>query len=122
MSGGINRVYRKIQKKKPRYIKIKIDPAVRYWANIHKSITRFNRFKRRDYVYKLWGREKFKKIRRLKENYVQPRLIRSYFLILTRKMINHKVQVALKRGSGVFMTRLVEQFEGRLFSIVYRVN
>ena len=77
--------------------------------------------KRQRYLYKVWDVKRFVKPPRLKDNYLIPRLLRNYYLIMNRSFIINRAQQA-SRGMGKFVSKLIIEFEGRLYNLVYRVN
>lgn len=115
---GIYTVYNNISSKSKKYPR-----AVWYWFKLKVLSRNFRWFKRRRYIYSLWNRERFIFPKRLKANYIKPRLLRSFYMVLKKRNYVKYVKLALK-GKVVrgFIKTFLNYLEGRLFVILYRLN
>ena len=60
-------------------------------------------------------------LKRKKKNFLFPRLVKFYYLLLTKSSITSKVVLA-KKKSGRFIVNLLKEFENRLFCVLYRIK
>jgi len=97
------------------------DQVIKYWANVRRLYKEYRKFRRQRYVYKLWGRRKFEFPKKLKKNYVIPRIVRNYYIFMKKKIINRKVKKA-KREMGKYIENFIRSMEGRLLNVIYRSN
>jgi len=99
------------------------DNTLRYWLRFKKLVKRFREFKKRRYVYRLWNRERFNFPKRLKKNYIKPRFLRNFYLVLKRRNFIKYIKLSFKgklvRG---FVSTYLGYLESRLFIIIYRLN
>lgn len=101
----------------------KLDRTVYYWCRLKVLSRNYYSFKKRRYVYRLWNRTRFKFPKKLKENYIKPRHLRNFYMILKKRTYVKYVKLA-RKGQVVrgFTSAFLGYLEGRLFIIVYRLN
>lgn len=99
------------------------DNTLKYWLRFKRLVRRFRDFKRKRYVYRLWNRERFKFPKRLKKNYIKPRFLRNFYLVLKKRNFIKYIKLSQKgklvRG---FVSTYLGYLESRLFVIIYRLN
>lgn len=101
----------------------RIDRAFKYWARVRQTRWVFKKYMRGKYVFRLWNRPRFLRIKKLKPEYIRPRHLRSFYMVLKRKTYLKYIRIAMKgklvRG---FTSTYLGYLEGRLFIIIYRLN
>ena len=78
-------------------------------------------FYRQNFVYSLRSRINFRRKKRLKKDYIKPKILYNYYLTLRRKTYRHYLYRA-KKKVGYFYRNYLTLVEGRLFMLVYRSN
>lgn len=115
--------YYKVYYNKKKVLKTKGDNTLKYWFRYKRLVRNFQLFKKKRYVYRLWNRERFNFPKRLKPNYIKPRYLRKFYMVLKRRNYIRYINLAMKgklvRG---FVSTYLGYLEARLFVIVYRLN
>lgn len=100
-----------------------IDNTIWYWLRLNTSLSRFKKYMRGKYVYRLWNRPRLLYKKKLKENYILPRYLRSFYMVLKKKTFLKYIKLSMKgklvRG---FVSTYLGYLESRLFIIIYRLN
>lgn len=101
----------------------RVDRTLLDWARVKGLRRKFYKYMRGKYVYRLWNRPRFMKVKRLKPNYIRPRYLRSFYMILKKKTYVKYIQISMKgklvRG---FASTYLGYLEARLFIVIYRLN
>lgn len=101
----------------------RIDRTLIYWARLKGLRWKYKKYMRGKYVFRLWNRPRFVKTQRLKPNYIRPRYLRSFYMVLKKRTFMKYIQIAMKgklvRG---FASTYLGYLEARLFVIIYRLN
>jgi len=84
-----------------------------------KELQRF--FYKNEFTFSLSRKIAFAKKKRLKDNYLWPRLIKNYYLTLSWRNMNKYYKKA-RKTVGNFINNFLMLLEGRLFMVVYRIN
>lgn len=103
--------------------KKRLDRTIKNWIRVKGLKWKYKKYMRGKYVFRLWNRPRFVKIKRLKPNYIRPRYLRSFYMVLKKKTYVKYIQIAMKgklvRG---FVSTYLGYLEARLFVILYRLN
>jgi len=101
----------------------KIDHTLHYWAKVRLVKKELKELKKHRYVYRIWNRRRYEKLKYFKPNYIIPRYLRNFYLILKKHNFVNFIKKSLKgkliRG---FVSTYLNFLEGRLIVIVYRLN
>lgn len=81
----------------------------------------WRRYIKREFVYSLRKPIFFKRKKKWPWNYLKPRLLKHYYIILKIKDFRRYMKYAVKK-KGTFINNYIMQLEARLFMIVYRLN
>ena len=101
----------------------RVDHTILDWARTKGLRWKYTKYMRGKYVFRLWNRPRFLKIKRLKPNYIRPRYLRNFYMVLKKKTYIKYIRIAMKgklvRG---FISTYLGYLEARLFIIIYRLN
>ena len=101
----------------------RIDRTLIYLGRVKGLQWKFTQYMRGKYIFRLWNRPRFVKTKRLKPNYIRPRYLRSFYMIVKKKTFIKYIRMAMKdklvRG---FVSTYLGYLEARLFIIIYRLN
>lgn len=101
----------------------KLDRTILDWARVRGLKWKYKKYMRGKYIFRLWNRPRFVKTKRLKPNYIRPRYLRNFYMILKKKTFVKYIKIAMKgklvRG---FVSTYLGYLEARLFIIIYRLN
>ena len=99
----------------------RVDHTILDWARTKGLRWKYTKYMRGKYVFRLWNRPRFLKIKRLKPNYIRPRYLRNFYMVLKKKTYIKYIRIAMKgklvRG---FISTYLGYLEARLFIIIYR--
>lgn len=103
--------------------KRRTDNTLKYWKRLSDLRKAYSRYMRRKYVFRLWNRPRFIRYKKLKPNYIRPRYLRNFYMVLKKKTFLKYIKIAMKgklvRG---FVSTYLGYLEARLFVIIYRLN
>lgn len=101
----------------------KVNNTLSYWMRFHQLRRDYGWFNRQRYVYRVWNRKRFASPKKIKKNFVKPRFLLNFYMVLKKKVYVKYVKKALKGKFGRgFASIYVGYLEGRLIVIVYRLN
>lgn len=86
---------------------IKIEGKARYW------------YYKRDFVFTYRRRRRFRRAKRFKENFIDRRYLKNFYLVLTYKNLRKYMNLASKKV-GYFYGNYFSMLEGRIFMMAYR--
>lgn len=101
----------------------RIDHTILYWVRLKTIWWNYKKYMRGKYVFRLWNRPRLLKRKKLKKEYIRPRYLRSFYMVLKKKTYVKYVKIAM-RGKLVrgFVSTYLGYLEGRLFTVIYRLN
>jgi ribosomal protein S4 len=76
---------------------------------------------RKEFTYNLKKKIKFRRRKRFKKEYLNPRLLYNYYFFIRRKSFLKYAKKA-KRKNGLFLRNYLEFIEGKLIMLIYRSN
>jgi len=78
---------------------------------------------RGEYIFRLWNRPRFLRKKFLTANYIKPRYLRSFYMVVKKRNYIKYVKLAIK-GKMVrgFVSTYLGYLESRLMVIIYRLN
>jgi len=79
------------------------------------------RYYRREFVYSLQKKIKFRWRKKFKSKYINPRYLYNFYMIVRRRTFR-KYMFKARRMRGSFIGNYLTFLEGRLFMLVYRSN
>lgn len=79
------------------------------------------RYYKREFVYSFRKRIRFRRKKDLKNNYIERRLLKNFYLVLTYNNFRRFMNIA-KGQKGYYIGNYLTLLEGRLFMISYRSN
>jgi len=63
----------------------KVDHTLYYWKRVYDVIRELKRLKKARYVYKIWNRKRYERLKRYKADYILPRYLRNFYIVLKKK-------------------------------------
>jgi ribosomal protein S4 len=101
----------------------RVDHSIKYWMRLRRTRRAFKKYMRGKYIFRLWNRPRRLRKKKFKPNFIRPRHLRSFYMVLKKKTYLKYVKIAMKgklvRG---FASTYLGYLEGRLFIIIYRLN
>jgi len=75
------------------------------------------------YVYRIWNRKRYEKFKYYKKNYIYPRYLRNFYIVIKKKNYIKYIRKAMKgkiiRG---YVSTYLGYLEARIMVVVYRLN
>ena len=74
----------------------KLDYTLLFWANVKTSWWKYKKYMRGKYIFRLWNRPRLKRKKKISKNYIKPRFLRNFYMILKKRTYLKYVKIAMK--------------------------
>jgi len=78
-----------------------------------------SRYYKRDFIFTYRRRRRFRRIKKFKENFIERRYLKNFYLVLTYKNFRRYMNLA-SRKLGYYYGNYFSLLEGRIFMMAYR--
>lgn len=101
------------------YAYYKITKAVNFMRVIKADGRARRRYYRRQFVFNFRRRRRFRRMKKFKDNFIERRYLKNFYLVLTYKNFRRYMDLAIRK-MGYYYGNYFSLLEGRIFMMAYR--
>lgn len=101
------------------YTYFKVNKIVNFMRVIRNETRARSRYYRRDFIFTYRRRRRFRRMKKFKENFIERRYLKNFYLVLTYKNFRRYMNLA-SRKLGYYYGNYFSLLEGRIFMMAYR--
>jgi len=99
----------------------KLNKAANFIRVINDQSKKRFKYYKMDFIFTLRKRINFRRQKRFKDDFLLPRLLYNFYLIISRRNFM-KISIRAKKRKGYYIENYLGLLEGRLFMMVYRCH
>src|SRR5437868_7110255 len=99
----------------------KLNKAANFIRVINDQSKKRFKYYKMDFIFTLRKRINFRRQKRFKDDFLLPRLLYNFYLIISRRNFM-KISIREKKRKGYYIENYLGLLEGRLFMMVYRCH
>jgi len=101
------------------YTYFKISKVVNFMRVIRNETRARSRYYKRDFIFTYRRRRRFRRMKKFKENFIERRYLKNFYLVLTYKNFRRYMNLA-SRKLGYYYGNYFSLLEGRIYMMAYR--